>query len=592
MSDWTFDFPDRLEQYFRPTREDGWYLVTMTGAGFAAFNLTSQQSVIYAAAIITAIGYRQMLDGRLWWMLVVGWPAGWWAKRVQGGWFLRPDQPRTWYGRLWRWVQMRARSPTEDIEIHVINDELAVAYNKDDKNDTVLIVGDGSDTAMSWLATQAMDQLQLANAVKRLALVRELDIGLEWIRTYRPPDIRQTLGVLRRNLIPEVLPPPSSNGDGGDSREHADWGLDTDDVLDPSSGDGEMESEDELPIYTPTLEEFATLTDEQREEVLLVMPTLEELEGLTQEERDAICYRNVGLNYEKLLHNVLDNDSMATAALAITIKRDPNLAKQFKDQAKAPGGKGIGKLLRRFFKKTFENKSMAEDEEERLVVEELVKVAVEGLELAGVENPVPMDLRRMHAHFRYAFDVQQDDAYARWAAQSPDLTDRRFLPESHVRAQNGVLDIDNNYAAIVRVTGNPKTADPFTFRPLFAIDVPNLTVSTVSRVGASNQEVDLLEAQVAGREALNEEVGVWHKKQKRLEKEERTRHSLETVYAAKFRVRMNTVLVVLATDRKLLNYYLEKVNREINAIDGMRAKRIKNPYLLVHWFWTANGVPC
>lgn len=595
MQDGTIDFPDKLEQYFRPSREDKKYLRAIALLTLLAVELKGELGLI-AVVVVSGLGYIQLADGRVWYVLFVVLPRGWWTTNVQDGYFFRNHSPDGWLARVRSWFTTRVRSPTEDVEIHSINTELATAYQGDDDTDTILIEGDGSDTAMTHLASQLQDNQQLSNMTKRLALVKDLEIGLKWIRSYRPSDVREAINILLENLHPAVLPPPQSENGTQPPHYNSEWAVDVEDILEPSSNSGAGTEEGE-PVRTPTLAQFSSLTSEQRDEVLLVMPTLEELAGMTPDERDRVCYENVSRNYEELLHLVLDESSKATTALAITIKRDPSLAKEFKDQARSHDARGLakvfGKLLRHVFRR---RQSMAEDKDERLIVEEIVRVAIEGLELAGVQNPRAMDVRRMHEHFRYAWDVQQDDAYARWAAHNPDLTipeNGRFQwAQDHVRTKDGVLDIDGNYIAVIRATGTPGEADPYTFRSLFAIDVPNLTVATTTLTGASDREVDLMELRIAGREAIKEDAGVWYQKQKTLEREERAQHSLETAYSAKYRVRMNIVFVVLAKDPRLLKKYVKKTVREIHAVDGMRTKRITNPFLLVHWFWAANGIPC
>jgi hypothetical protein len=286
-------------------------------------------------------------------------------------------------------------------------------------------------------------------------------------------------------------------------------------------------------------------------------------------------------NIAKVMEDVLfierDVNSRTTMLVTITIRRDAFLRK-----AARKGG------------------SMAEDAEERSLIEEIAEVAEDALANCEIADPHAFSVMETHEHLRYVWDIHQDDEYAGWKDEvgaDPEHPEHEYFvkffhwPKQFIRAFRTYCDLDGSLHAILRVVENPDEADPMSFLEMFAIDVPNVTVALVGKTVKSRRTVRFMERSSRIESVFKDMTGIADDTQAAIEREERTQTKLETAHRSRFTQLFNIVVVVSATNKSDLNNYVKVATRQIHAIDGVYAKRVKGSFLQVPWLLTAHGAP-
>jgi hypothetical protein len=299
------------------------------------------------------------------------------------------------------------------------------------------------------------------------------------------------------------------------------------------------------------------------------MTEAEYAEFLAEQEADA----NIAAVLEECLFMARDDSNKNTMVMAITVRREALLHKL--------AGKG---------------KSLADDDDERLLAAEIAKVSVEVLTNCGVEGAHVYSFEEVHEHLRYAWDVQQDDLYAGWKADNGgDREDPKFQyfhwPQDHIRATKGKSELDGSHHAVLRIEGSPKFAEPDTFRQLYAIDAPNVTVAHVGKTVRSSREVQGLEVAKPTLEVVSEKLGIIQETQRSLDRQARRAARLQTAYQARYTEYGNVIIVVSSTTGRQLERDVESALRSINRIDGVEVSRIEMSFLQVPWVFTAHGAP-
>jgi hypothetical protein len=297
-------------------------------------------------------------------------------------------------------------------------------------------------------------------------------------------------------------------------------------------------------------------------------------EDLTPEERGD---RNIALVLQDCLASEHDENRTNTMLATITIRRDGLMRKAAKK-----GG------------------SMADLEEERTLIEEIAEVAESVLMNCGVVDAHAYNFEETHEHLRYIWDVKQDDEYPSWqtyVGDDPEHPDYEYFvkffhwPRKFIRAFKTWCDLDGSLHAVLRLEENPKEADPMTFLDMFAIDVPNVTVSVVGKTVKSRRTVRILERTTRVEEVFKDSLGVADDTQAAISRNERTQTQLETAHRSRFSQLYNVVVVVSATNRRDLKEYVKVAIRTLHGIDGVYVKRVKGSYLQVPWVLTAHGAP-
>jgi hypothetical protein len=501
------EIPDRLEQdWLHPSTTD-WYYLGVSACWFLLLIAVFQEVGIGIWILVFLAGWIQHKDGRGYFILGIM-ACNIWIDGVLKGvlWEVDPDRPR--FAKLFR-----APPPNDRLAINIV-DELALIYNKKAKTDTIIIGGTGSDIAAHGIAAQRLINDRIAEAIKRIASVKNFEVMVTMMNIRRPSNVREVLEVYSTNLHPDFLPhDPESNP----------W----------------------LAVENLSEEEEAERTGDS----------------------------NIATVMEELLTMARDETNKNTMAVAITIRRDD--------------------LLHKLAKKS---QSMASSEDERYLIQEIAQVAIDSLMLCGVEDPHAYSLEEMHEHLRYVWDVKQDDVYASWQAENGgNRKDPKFKhfhwPQRFITTGKSSCNIDGSHHVVLRIDECPKTAEPDTFRPLFAIPVPNITVSLVGKTVRSNREVRVLDLATPSIDTFRDSLGVTHDTQKALDRSERMQARLETAYRSRYTQFYNIVLVVSGTDPRQLEREVEETIRSIHAIDGVRVKRVEGSFLQVPWVFAAHGAP-
>jgi hypothetical protein len=244
--------------------------------------------------------------------------------------------------------------------------------------------------------------------------------------------------------------------------------------------------------------------------------------------------------------------------------------------------------------------SMAEDAEERSLIEEIAEVAEDVLAKCEIADPHAYSVMETHEHLRYVWDVQQDDEYASWkdeAGADPEHSEHKYFvkffhwPKKFIRSFRTYCDLDGSLHAILRVVENPDEADPMSFLEMFAIDVPNVTVALVGKTVKSRRTVRIMERTSRIESVFKDMTGIADDTVAAVDRQERTQSKLESAHRSRFTQLFNVVIVVSATNKRDLKEYVKVATRQINAADGVYTKRVKGSFLQVPWLLTAHGAP-
>jgi hypothetical protein len=553
------DIPDRREQdIIHPTPTDGYYIfsVVCVIVLLRVEHLVPTLAVI-GLALMLIVGWYQTTYGRLYFYLGFVKPNNFLIMRLQKG--------IVWEAESTSRIRARLRAPpiTERLEINGI-DKLAVAYNRRDKTDTIIVSGLGSDAAALVLPLQKAVDNRVSEVMKRIASGRDLQIRLSFMTSSRPQNVLEVIDKFDRTLHPDFVRKAAEDAVVVKADEY-----DVDDLNENSIKDVVelFEDDEQLKILLERED-----SGHKRRAV----------KAAISDRIDDLAFRH---NIMEVTDELLDwanyDTSMTRMALAITIRRDNILSKM-----------------------SVKGESLADDESEDPLILQIAQAAVDGLASCGVYEPHYYSVGEMHAHFRYAWDVQQNSSYNLWLAEhkdDEDYTDEEwnFLqwPQNSIavkkkRRNRAVCVTDDSVHAVLLVSNLPKEAEPHTFRPLYSIDVPNITVCNTGLVVGSGREVRSLDIASAASDPIRESLGIVYQTQQSLDRTQRRQESLEAAYRARYTYRFNMVFVISSSSTFELERDVEEALRSIYAIDGVRVDRVNESYMLYPWMVRGTtGIP-
>jgi hypothetical protein len=281
---------------------------------------------------------------------------------------------------------------------------------------------------------------------------------------------------------------------------------------------------------------------------------------------------NIAKVLEECLYVGRDLSSKSIMTMSVTITRD--------------------EAINKFVKKG----SLADDPSKRWLVTQFARLAEDQMTICGVDDAHAYTLEEMHEHIRYTWDVKQDDVYAGWKAENQgDLSDPRWTyfhwPQEYIHAGKDYCCMDGCWHAVLTVEESPSEARPDTFRPLYFLNVPNVTVSVVGKTVKAKREVRSLEAASTFMEEGKNVLGVVGETQASLERSDRTKARLQSVYHARYSQHYNIAVIVSATSKEALMDDVDQAVREVNANDGFQIVQRTGSFVQVPWVFSAHGCP-
>jgi hypothetical protein len=555
------DIPDRREQdLIHPTPTDIYYLFSVLFVLLAMLVhhfLPTLLSILIA--ILLSVGWAQTTYGRLYFYLGFVKPSNFLIDHFHKGivWEAVPSSR----------LKARLRAPpiTENLEINGI-DDLAVAYNRKEKADTIIVGGLGSDVAAMVLPLQKAVDDRVTEVLKRIASGRDLQIQLSFLTSSRPQSALDVVEKFDTTLHPDFVRQELTN--------KAALGLTAAEV---NLNDLPEERIRSIVDGFNDIDQLEVLLGREKD-LHNNSPAI----SIIQQRIDDLVFKgNIMQVTDELLEWASTSTSRTRMALAITIRRDHILNKM-----------------------AVKGESLAEDESEDPIILQIAQAAVDGIASCGVQEPHYYGVAEMHSHFRYAWDVEPDSSYHEWLIehrQDVDYSSEEWnylqWPQDAIgvkknRRKRSVCFTDDCVHAVLLATNFPKEAEPHTFRPLYTIDVPNITVCTTGLVIGSGREVRSLDFTSAAADPIRESLGVVYQTQQSLERSQRRQERLEAAYRARYAFRFNMVFVISATNSWELERYVEETIRSIHTIDEVRVNRVKESFMLYPWMVRGTtGIP-
>jgi hypothetical protein len=464
--------------------------------------------------ILFALGWTQVNDGRIYYVLVVVAPINFWVWVIQRNimWEAEPKYPR-----LARLVRL-ARPPTTWMAINRVG-KVAIIFNEKENVDTLKIGGTGSDTSAlhEWAQRGVLDDI--AYVLKRIAAQEKFQVTTSFQCLHIPQNPYRVAEVMSGNYLPDALPRPDEG-----------YGI---------------------------LKGLEKLTDEQLDE---------DIRNSSLERNRAIRYAWVSQQNRETLQWARTGTRQVYAALSITIKRD------------------------RVLNDLRKGKSLAEDE--KIVVEEIARVAAQGLRNCGFDDAHPYDFEEMHRDVHYALHADPTE-YNRMVAETPVGQRLEVLrksqshgPQRLVRATRKFYQVDDTWHFAVRITEQPKRAQAHTFRPLFAIaglsayavTLIGQTVRTRREVKALNRARPMLETARGARRFVSPEV---------IAKSRELARYHERMYTARFNQKYNVVIAGSAKSKREAEAAVDVVLDKVYTIGGLEASQIKGRLAVCRWVTAA-----
>jgi len=177
-------------------RSDGKLAVVMATLMITAEPYYGKLATLVVVGLWLGLMWRRE-DGRNYW-LFAGWCANLWITRV--------EKNVIWTAKKKRWSDIFRRSPPINLKLGELGD-LGLVHVVSRKTDSIIILGEGSDSSAQSL--EALHAYNLANAdtIKRVAAVPGYGVGTSFVFRRRLANLSRVATGYSENLDPEVAIP-------------------------------------------------------------------------------------------------------------------------------------------------------------------------------------------------------------------------------------------------------------------------------------------------------------------------------------------------------------------------------------------------
>lgn len=234
-------------------------------------------------------------------------------------------------------------------------------------------------------------------------------------------------------------------------------------------------------------------------------------------------------------------------------------------------------------RKSGEQTVLKKSDVERLEIEAARQALLDGMVNSGVSNPRTLDYSQVRRFIRAGWDIVHAGDYHSMLEEGND-NDLLHWPQKEISVTDKSLITDGTHHSVLKVINMPAYPTPADLRPIFAVNVPWLTVACVTETSSSAVEVRMSDKLMGMVDAFSEGYGRNSQSRTSRDRKEEINNRTERIHSAKFRTDYVVYMCVSASSADELDKYCKQARRQLKKF-GMKSVRIRRktaqlPYFL------------